>query len=158
CCTSNMHQGWPKFAQNLYYASADKGVASLIFSASSAKVKVGANDDEVQIDQETFYPFEEQISLRIQHANKNGITFPYHIRIPSWTKNPQISINGKVIQETIKPGEIFRIERTWANKDEIILNFPMEFNYQEYNEGSRSVERGPLVYVLDIAAQKNEVT
>ena len=21
CCTSNMHQGWPKFTQNLWYAS-----------------------------------------------------------------------------------------------------------------------------------------
>lgn len=157
CCTSNMHQGWPKFAQNLYYASADKGVASLIFSESSATVKVGENAEEIQIDQETFYPFDEQITLRIHHNNSNGIAFPYHIRIPSWTKNPQVSINGQPVQEMIKPGEILKIQRTWKSDDQLVLNFPMEFNFEEYDEGSRSVERGPLVYVLDIPAEKKEV-
>ncbi|MGO3807458.1 MAG: beta-L-arabinofuranosidase domain-containing protein, partial [Sphingobacterium sp.] len=41
CCTSNMHQGWPKFTQNLYYATANEGVASMIFAPSSVDVKVG---------------------------------------------------------------------------------------------------------------------
>src|SRR5690606_37364672 len=30
CCTANMHQGWPKFTQNLWYASADGGVAAML--------------------------------------------------------------------------------------------------------------------------------
>ncbi len=40
CCTSNMHQGWPKFTQNLWMATSDDGVAALLYAPSSVKLKV----------------------------------------------------------------------------------------------------------------------
>ncbi|MCK9412979.1 MAG: glycoside hydrolase family 127 protein [Prolixibacteraceae bacterium] len=41
CCTSNMHQGWPKFTQNLWYASADNVISALVYAPSKVKAKVG---------------------------------------------------------------------------------------------------------------------
>src|SRR5690606_38216876 len=52
CCTSNMHQGWPKFTQNLWYATADNGVAALIYSPSEVTAKV-ADNTEIQMKEET---------------------------------------------------------------------------------------------------------
>src|ERR1035437_7727137 len=49
CCTCNLHQGWPKFTQNLWYATQDNGLAALIYSPSEVTVKV-ASGVTVKID------------------------------------------------------------------------------------------------------------
>lgn len=156
CCTSNMHQGWPKFTQNLYYATANKGVASMIYAPSSVLVKVGQLGKSVQISQETFYPFESKINLKINHREKS-LEFPYQLRIPTWTKNPKILINGKEIEMDAKPGTVVEVKREWKNNDIMTLDFPMELNYETYHEGSRAIERGPLVFALDIPGEEKEV-
>lgn len=157
CCTSNMHQGWPKFTQNLYYASADQGVASLIYAPSSVEVMVGKDQKNVHIEQETFYPFEQQIRLTIRHEQSSPIRFPYHLRIPSWTHSPQITINGEKLDTTLIPGEVVKIERTWNSGDRIELDFPMELQFDVHHEGSRSIQRGPLVFALDIPGEEREI-
>lgn len=154
CCTSNMHQGWPKFVQNLYYATTDKGIASMIYGASEVRVKVGSKDEEVFIDQKTEYPFEDEFAFTINHSNKNGITFPYYFRIPTWTSGAQIWINDEEWKQTLKPGSRVAINRLWKNADKIRVKFPMQYNFEVYNERSRSIERGPLVYALDIPGKE----
>lgn len=156
CCTSNMHQGWPKFTQNLYYATVNKGVGSMVYAPSSVDVKVGERAQMVHIEQETFYPFEQTINLKISHQEK-AIDFPYQVRIPSWTNNPTIRVNGEKLTVDAKPGKVLEIKRNWKNNDVLTLEFPMEFNYETYHEGSRSIERGPLVYALDIPGEEKEV-
>lgn len=156
CCTSNMHQGWPKFTQNLYYATANKGIASMIYAPSSAVVKVGQAGKIVQVSQETFYPFENRINLTFNHR-ESAIEFPYQLRIPTWTKNAKILINGEEFNVDTKPGSVIEINRAWKNNDVMTLDFPMEFNFETYHEGSRAIERGPLVYALDIPGEEKEV-
>lgn len=156
CCTSNMHQGWPKFTQNLYYATANKGIASMIYAPSSAVVKVGQAGKIVQVSQETFYPFENRINLTFNHR-ESAIEFPYQLRIPTWTKNAKILINGEEFNVDTKPGSVIEINRAWKNNDVMSLDFPMEFNFETYHEGSRAIERGPLVYALDIPGEEKEV-
>ena len=40
CCLCNMHQGWPKFTQNLWYATPDGGLAALVYAPSKVQAKV----------------------------------------------------------------------------------------------------------------------
>ena len=32
CCTANMHQGWPKYAASLWYATRDEGLAAVSYA------------------------------------------------------------------------------------------------------------------------------
>lgn len=147
CCTSNMHQGWPKFTQNLWMASADKGVAALLYAPSSVKLKVG-DGTMVEFTERTDYPFDETVSFIYKNKGPQ-ITFPFHLRIPGWCKMAMITINGKQVQKA-KGGQIIRLERKWHNGDEIKLTLPMEVSLERWHENSVSVQRGPLLYALKI--------
>lgn len=144
CCTSNMHQGFPKFVQNLWYATSDNGLAAVLFSPSAVKAKVG-EDTEVSIQEKTDYPFSGSIKLSINPQKK--VTFPLYLRIPTWCKNPSISVNSEPIKIEINKGLIC-INRQWSKKDEVQMDFPMEIAISHWYERSGSVERGPLVYAL----------
>jgi DUF1680 family protein len=154
CCVSNMHQGWPKFVQNLWYATADGGAAALVYGASEVNIKLGEGR-EVKIVEETSYPFREDInfSIRMERATK----FPFHLRIPQWCKKPMIKINGKQTEVKIVNG-ITVVDRVWNDNDNVILTLPMDFKVSSWYNGSAGIERGPLVYALKIKEDWTEVT
>jgi len=151
CCTSNMHQGWPKFTQNLWYATDDGGLGALVYAPSTitAKVNQGIN---VKITEETRYPFEESIRFHISILDDvDSVHFPFHLRMPSWCDNPKIKINGQSWFPSSIDGGIAIIDRTWKSGDTITLEIPMGIHTSKWYENSIAVERGPLVYALKIA-------
>ena len=52
CCTANMHQAWPKFVQNLWYATGDNGIAALVYGESEVSMKV-ADGQTVKVEETT---------------------------------------------------------------------------------------------------------
>ncbi len=149
CCTSNLHQGWPKLVQNLWYATADNGIAALVYAPSRVTARVGGGT-EVTVTEETAYPFEEQISFHISFPGKkaDNAFFPFHLRIPSWCKDPVIRLNGEVIGIDTYPGEIVRIQREWQAGDRLTLELPMQLKASRWYDGAAVIERGPLLYAL----------
>lgn len=146
CCTANMHQGWPKFTQNLWYASADGGVAALLYAPSTVTVNV-ANKIPVTITETTNYPFTDKIQFNIKTAG--ATSFPFHLRIPGWCKEAVIKINGESFKSV--PGDtIAVVNRTWKNGDVVELQLPMTISRSKWHENSVAVERGPLLYALKI--------
>ncbi|MDQ4142014.1 MAG: glycoside hydrolase family 127 protein [Bacteroidota bacterium] len=150
CCTSNMHQGWPKFTQNLWYATPDNGLAALVFSPSEVEAKV-ANGTEVKFTEETNYPFEETIKFTLTTGKKTkAVAFPFHLRIPEWCKKATITINGKPWEE-VTGNQIAVINRTWKSGDVVQLQLPMHLFKTTWYENSIAVERGPITYALKIS-------
>ncbi len=146
CCVTNMHQGWPKFVQNLWYATLDQGVAALVFGPSRVTLKV-ANNQEVTISEKTDYPFRDEILFVIEKAS--AVRFPFHLRIPAWCESATISINGKDVK-TYAGNTIAVMDQTWNTGDQITLKLPMKMRFSRWYEGSIGIERGPLVYALKI--------
>lgn len=145
CCLANMHQGWTKFAQHLWYATPGDGLAALAYSPNQLTAKVGKDKTEVTINENTSYPFGDTIIFKI--STEEEINFPLHLRIPSWCKEADITINGKSHQKE-KGRQIVKIDRLWKNNDELQLKLPMEVITSECGRNSRAVEMGPLVYAL----------
>lgn len=148
CCYSNMHQGWPKFTQSLWYATPDNGLAALVYSPSEVTARVGGGSS-VTISEETFYPMDGEIKMTVQLNSKadrkKGVRFPLHLRIPRWCSEPVVKVN-KVPQKIDR--ETMKIDRVWHDNDVVTISFPMHITTNSWYEGALSIERGPLVYGL----------
>lgn len=146
CCTTNMHQSWPKFVQNLFYATPDRGVAALLYAPSSVELLVGTGE-KLTIKETTGFPFRESIHFDIKLSGSSS--FPFHLRIPDWTQSPSIEINGELMSFENQNG-IAVLDRVWEDGDQIVLNLPMKLKSSTWYQGMASIERGPLVYSLKI--------
>ena len=153
CCTTNLHQAWPKFTQNLWYATSDDGLAAMVYSPSKVKARV-ANGVEVSFEEKTNYPFDENI--KFVFASESDVAFPFHLRIPKWCKNASVEINGKLWKNNLD-GQVIILDRKWKTGDTVVLKLPMEVLTSRWYENSIAVERGPLVYGLKIQEKWEKV-
>ena len=151
CCTSNMHQGWPKFTQNLWYATDDGGLAALVFAPSSVEAIV-ADGVKVAVKEETFYPFDETVKLTINFPDKKvkGVWFPIKFRIPAWCSEPEVKVNGQKVDQTLAAGGTVSLRRKWSKGDVITIELPMNISCGQWYDRAAVIERGPLVYALKL--------
>ncbi len=147
CCLANMHQGWTKFATHLWYKNADNGVAALAFSPNILKTTVGKDNQPIEIAEKTSYPFDDKIRFEIRLGKPTG--FPFELRLPGWTKEAVVVLNGEKLSAE-EGGKIISINRVWSDNDVLEVQFSMEPFTTNWGRNSRTVERGPLVYALKV--------
>jgi len=150
CCQLNMGQGWPYYAEHLWMATPDSGLALVFYSDSKVKSKVG-DGTEVNITETTRYPFDENVTLSV--ALPKAQKFPLYLRIPKWCDKAELAINDKQVAVQTKPQQFLRINREWKDGDTIKLKLPMQLSVRtwEKNANSVSVDRGPLTFSLKIS-------
>ncbi|MFT3902888.1 MAG: glycoside hydrolase family 127 protein [Niabella sp.] len=155
CCTSNMHQGWPKFTQNLWYATADNGLAALVYAPSAVTAKV-ADGTAVTFKEQTNYPFEESIRFVLEAKAKKTLRFPFYLRVPTWCREAVVKIND-VVYKKEKGNAMVKIDREWKNGDVVSLELPMHIRKNIWQQNSVSIERGPLTYALKIGEDERKI-
>lgn len=148
CCTCNLHQAWPKLTQHLWMASADNGVAALVYAPSRVEAKVGEAGATARIQQLTDYPFLD--TIRFRFSMDEDIEFPFRFRIPAWCYNASLSLNGNVVVMDLLAGSVPVLKRTWSDGDELVLTLPMRLRSSRWHENSLAIERGPLLYALGL--------
>ena len=148
CCRYNFHMGWPKYVQNSWAATPDGGLALIAYGPTVVNALL--RGQQVQITEDTGYPFEEQVRLDVSVSN--AVTFPLVLRIPGWCSNATIAVNGQ-LQSGIAPASFFRIQRAWTNGDQVVVNLPMPIQTLAGPSRSVAINRGPVVYSLKIGEQ-----
>ena len=145
CCTANMHQGWPKFATHLWMKTPDDGLAAVVYAPSEARFT--ARGIPVMVSLDTNYPFRENLELTVMV--ESNVSFPLLLRVPEWTAGATLRVEGEG-DRSLDPGSFHRLEREWSGTTTLSLHFPMQQRVTvRYNEGV-AVERGPLVYSLNV--------
>ena len=149
CCQHNVAMGWPYYAEHLWMATRDNGLAAVLYAACQVAAKV-ADGAEVKITETTAYPFDETIAFKV--STSKLVRFPLYLRVPRWCDGAKLSVNGTAVRAKAGPLSYLRIDRTWANGDEVRLELPMKIDVKVWraNLDSVSVIRGPLAYSLKI--------
>jgi hypothetical protein len=156
CCQHNWGHGWPYYAQHLYFATPDQGLAAVFYGESRVKIRV-ADDMEIEVHQETHYPFDDHVFFVV--ATPKPVTFPLYLRVPGWCQIPRVAVNGDPQPIQGQSGRFLRISREWRDGDRVTLMLPMEIKLRRWhdNHQSVSVDRGPLTYSLKIGENRLSV-
>jgi hypothetical protein len=149
CCPHNYGMAWPYYSEELWLASADKGLCASLYAASEVKAKVGEGT-EITIAEETDYPFDETVSLRI--STPRPVSFPLYLRVPRWCDNPALKLNGNAVSVKARPLAYIVLQREWRAGDTVTVQLPMRVSVRTWtkNQNSISVDFGPLTFSLAI--------
>jgi uncharacterized protein len=143
-CRSDIQQAWPYFIENMWMATNDNGLAVVSYGPSVVYAKV-ANGADVNITEETDYPFNENIKFTI--TTNKPVKFPVEFRIPGWADSLIVSYKGKSV---VARGEKYRLMSKWKNGDQVTLKIPMNLRMENRFNNSVSLLRGPLYFSLRI--------
>jgi hypothetical protein len=145
CCTSNLHQGWPKLAAQLWMKTEDEGLVAAAYAP--CRVSFASRGVRVTVAVDTDYPFRE--TLRVTVRSERSAAFPLVLRVPAWAEGATVRV-GAGAEQPMQAGSLHRIAREWSGETTLAVHFPMRATLSvRYNEAV-AVERGPLVYSLRI--------
>jgi hypothetical protein len=152
CCTANMHQGWPKFTSHLWMQSPDGGLVAIAYAPSVVETRIQGK--LVKLEMKTEYPFRDSIAIVVSPHER--MRFPIHLRVPGWVDRPVIRDDTGVIS-TPSRGGFLVVDREWSGPTELSLELPSSVRlYHGFND-SVAIQRGPLVYALEVGAEWRKV-
>jgi hypothetical protein len=166
CCPGNVTR-FVASVPGYVYAVGENSLFVNLFAEGVAEISLGEN--KVKITQETRYPWEGTVKLKMEAAPVGK--FALMVRIPGWAQNQVVpsdlysfvspdsekyclKVNGVVVESNLKKGYV-EINRNWKNNDEVELVLPMPVRKVVANEkvendrGKVALQRGPVVYCLE---------
>jgi hypothetical protein len=148
CCAGNVHRLFPNYVMRMWMKTNDGGLAAVLYGPSKVKATVGPNNQQVEIEQATHYPFDEEIHFKI-HGD-GPMNFPLSLRIPGWCSAPRLMVNGVAVAVTQTEQGFATLHRTFSPGDVVSLTLPMKLAVTRWPQNGIAIERGPLVYALPI--------
>lgn len=150
CCPPNIARLLASINQYMYSTS-DREIFVHLFADSEAAFKFG--EQEFKLIQNTNYPWDESIQFIISTPVPQD--FALNIRIPQWCAAPEITVDGKVLEQLEISNGYVKIERIWTDHDVVTVTFPMPVEKVWANPlvastaGKIALQRGPVVYCLE---------
>jgi len=143
-----VHRIFPNYVIRMWMTDSTGGLAAVLYGPSRVKAAVGAGKSPIEIQQETNYPFEEDIHFVI-HAER-PVSFPLSFRIPAWCTAPRFYLNERPIPQPPVVQGFARMNREFHPGDRITLTLPMKTALSHWPDNGAGIEHGPLVYSLPV--------
>jgi uncharacterized protein len=150
CCPPNLERTFGSLPGYFYSTSAD-GIYVHLYDDSELNWHL-ENGVGLKIGQKTRYPWQGDVEISVTPAEASEFTF--YVRIPGWTDQAEISVNGKSLSGAVA-GEYLPIRRRWSSGDVVRLRFNVVPQVITANPrvaddtGRAAIQRGPLIYCLE---------
>ena len=157
CCPPSVARTTAKL-HNWVYNTSDDGLWVHLYGGNKLSTTL-ADRWPIELTQETNYPWEGKIKLTVNKAGSSA--FAIRLRIPEWTENASLKLNGHAVSDAVKPGTYGKISRKWKAGDVIELDLPMPIRLMAANPKVKNlhnmvaVMRGPMVYCLELPLRED---
>ncbi|MEV6350855.1 beta-L-arabinofuranosidase domain-containing protein [Actinoplanes sp. NPDC051851] len=144
CCQGTGVEVNTRLAEAIYFSAGTTLTVNLFASSVLTWPERG-----VTITQTTSFPYADTSTLTLSGTPSGS--WSVRIRIPSWTSDATISVNGTRQNVTTTPGTYATVTRTWAAGDTITVRVPMSVNLVPANDDTtlQAVTYGPSVLCGD---------
>ena len=157
CCPPNTLRTLCQ-AQDYIYGVAPARVYINMYGASRLQTTVDGVGS-ITLSQATDYPWDGHVVITVDALkNRRGTAFDIALRVPSWTSDVSVSVNGEKLSTASHLSTLtsyITINRVWKRGDVIVLDMPMSATIVEANplveesRGQVAVVRGPVLYCLE---------
>jgi hypothetical protein len=151
CCGGNVHRFFPNYVIRMWMRDPNGGLAATLYGASKVEAEVGLQKRLVTIEEETNYPFDEEVHFTLR--SERSVSFPWSFRIPAWCATPSFFLNEKPLGFPPIRNGFAVLNRTFYPGEKITLVLPMKTVLSYSVDDGIGIERGPLVYSLPIKEQ-----
>ncbi len=147
CCSVNGPRGLGILSE-WAVMTRKNGMALNWYGPSSFTVPL-QNGHRIHLEQKTDFPRSGKILLKVTPASTEHFTLS--LRIPGWSKNTTVRINGQ-LQQGVLPGSYLDLDREWQAGDEVVISLDMQPRFwagEREAKGKASLYSGPVLLAYD---------
>lgn len=147
CCVGSGMENHARYGEMVYSHRADEELFINLFIPSVLTW------GKTKVEQINAFPAEEGTSIIVSPDKPRKFTVS--IRVPEWTENMLVSVNGKEVN-AVEEGGFLKVTRKWTEGDKIEVSLPMSLRAVSLPDKSDnySFMYGPVVLAAEIGRQE----
>lgn len=156
CCAGTYIQAVADYPNLIYYKDASSLYVNLFVPS---EVTWKRRDGDVKLTQETNYPETDTTTLKL--ALSQDQNFALKFRVPAWTRDASVKLNGAPLEITATPGAWAAVDRTWKSGDTVEIQIPLTWHLlpaDKQHPDRVAAVRGPTAMVMEGSWQETEFT
>ncbi|GAA0492289.1 hypothetical protein Ade02nite_68870 [Paractinoplanes deccanensis] len=140
CCQGTGIETNTKLMDSIYFHAGTTLTVNLFVPSTLTWSQRG-----ITVTQTTTYPVSDTTTLTLSGSMSGS--WSIRVRIPAWTQNPVLAVNGVTQAVTATPGTYATVTRTWAAGDTLTVKLPMRVVMQPANDNPnvQAITYGPAV-------------
>jgi len=151
CCPPNLQRTFTALG-GYFYSTSKEGLWTHFYDNSTLDWQLESGT-ALKAVVKTGQPWRGNVEITLTPSKQEEFTL--FLRIPSWSLNTKVLINGEAATETARPNTYLALKRAWKAGDKVTLTLDISSRIVHANPrvpenfGKVSLQRGPIVYALE---------